>query len=48
MAARGIALEAGQWISTGAVTGVHPVRIGDRVEARFDDRLAVECTIKAR
>jgi len=48
MAARGIALEPGQWISTGAVTGVHPVRIGDRVEARFDDRLAVECTIKAR
>lgn len=48
MAARGIALEAGQWISTGAVTGVHPVRIGDRVEAKFDDRLTVECTIKAR
>lgn len=48
MAARGIALEAGQWISTGAVTGVHPVRVGDRVEARFDDRLTVECTIKAR
>jgi 2-keto-4-pentenoate hydratase len=48
MAARGIALEAGQWISTGAVTGVHPVRVGDRVEARFDDRLTVGCTIKAR
>ena len=48
MAARGIALAAGQWISTGAVTGVHPVRVGDRVEARFDDRLTVECTIKAR
>ena len=48
MAARGIALEPGQWISTGAVTGVHPVRVGDRVEARFDDRLTVECTIKAR
>jgi 2-keto-4-pentenoate hydratase len=48
MAARGIALDAGQWISTGAVTGVHPVRIDDRVVARFDDRLTVECTIKAR
>jgi 2-keto-4-pentenoate hydratase len=48
MAARGIALQPGQWISTGAVTGVHPVRIGDRVEARFDGRLTVECTIKAR
>lgn len=48
MAARAIALRPGQWISTGAVTGVHPVRIGDSVEARFDGRLTVECTIKAR
>ncbi|BCA62254.1 2-keto-4-pentenoate hydratase [Sphingomonas sp. HMP9] len=48
MAARGIALSPGQWISTGAVTGVHPVAIGDRVEARFDERFAVHCTIKAR
>ena len=48
MAARGIALSPGQWISTGAVTGVHPVAIGDRVETRFDGRFAVHCTIKAR
>ncbi len=48
MAARGIALSPGQWISTGAVTGVHPVKIGDRVEARFDGRLTVDCVIKAR
>jgi len=48
MAARGLALRPGQWISTGAVTGVHPVAVGDRVEARFDGRLAVGCTIKAR
>ncbi|HVF95442.1 MAG TPA: fumarylacetoacetate hydrolase family protein [Sphingomonas sp.] len=48
MAARGIALEPGQWISTGAVTGVHQVAIGDRVEARFDGRLTVNCTIKAQ
>lgn len=47
MAARGIALSPGQWISSGAVTGVHPVKIGDRIEARFDDRYAVKCTIKA-
>lgn len=47
LAARGIALEAGQWISTGAVTGVHEVAIGDRVEAVFDDRLRASCTIKA-
>ena len=48
LAARGIALSSGQWVSTGAVTGVHPVAIGDRVEARFDGRFAVHCTIKAR
>jgi 2-keto-4-pentenoate hydratase len=48
MAMRGIALSPGQWVSTGAVTGVHPVAIGDRVEARFDGRFAVHCTIKAR
>lgn len=48
MAARGIALESGQWISTGAVTGVHPVAVGDRVAARFADSYRVECTIAAR
>lgn len=48
MAARGIPLRPGQWISTGAVTGVHPVVVGDKIEARFDGRLTIECTIKAR
>lgn len=45
---RGLRLEAGQWISSGAVTGVHPVRPGDHVVARFDDRWTVGCTIEAR
>ncbi len=48
MAARRIALKPGQWISTGAVTGVHPVAVGDRVEAMFDDRMTIGCIIKAR
>lgn len=48
MAARGIALTAGQWISTGAVTGVHPVKPGDVVTCTFDGRYTVACTIKAR
>lgn len=48
MAARGIALTPGQWISTGAVTGVHQVRPGDVVRCTFDDRFTVACTIKAR
>ena len=47
MAARGIALAPGQWISSGAVTGVHPVVVGDSVEARFDGKLTVKCTITA-
>lgn len=47
LAMRGIAIEPGQWISSGAVTGVHPVGVGDRVEARFDDRFIVACGIEA-
>jgi 2-keto-4-pentenoate hydratase len=47
MAERGIALRPGQWISSGAVTGVHAVRIGERIEARFGADLIVECMIKA-
>lgn len=47
-AARGLSLAAGDWISTGAVTGVHQVAVGDRVEARFGDGYSVHCTIKAR
>ncbi len=46
-AVRGIALVPGQWISSGAVTGVHPVRPGALVEARFDGRLVVRCSIAA-
>lgn len=45
-AARGIALRAGQWISSGAVTGVHPVRVGQAVEATFAN-MAISCSIEA-
>ncbi len=48
LAARNIPVTAGQWISTGAVTGVHQVAVGDRVEARFDGRLSIHCTITAQ
>jgi 2-keto-4-pentenoate hydratase len=44
MAERGISLEAGQWVSSGAITGVHPVRHGQHVRATFGSSLAVECT----
>jgi 2-keto-4-pentenoate hydratase len=48
LAARGIALQPGDWISSGAVTGVHQVSVGARVDVRFDNRLATACTIVAR
>lgn len=43
---RGLPLAKGQWASTGAVTGVHEVRVGQKVEARFGDSYLVRCTIK--
>jgi 2-keto-4-pentenoate hydratase len=47
MARRGIALTPGQWISSGAVTGVHRARPGQAVEARFNGELAVSCALVA-
>lgn len=44
-ARHGLPLAEGQWISTGAVTGVHPVQVGATVEARFGTELRVQCTI---
>lgn len=46
LAARGRTLEPGQWVSSGAVTGVHQVAVGARVEARFGT-LRVSGTIEA-
>jgi 2-keto-4-pentenoate hydratase len=46
MAKRGIALEPGQWISSGAVSGVHDAAAGQTVEANFDDRLTVRCELE--
>ena len=37
----GSTLRPGQWVSTGASTGVHPIAIGDRVEVRFDGKPAM-------
>lgn len=42
---RQLPLAPGQWISTGAVTGVHPVRVGELVEARFANDYSVRCRI---
>lgn len=47
MARRGIALHPGQWISTGAVGGVHAARAGQSIEARFGALPAVRCRLVA-
>lgn len=45
--ARGLDCSVGAWISTGAVTGVHPVSPGDRVRAEFVGRGELGCRITA-
>jgi 2-keto-4-pentenoate hydratase len=46
MAERGIELLPGQWISSGAVGGVHEAKAGQIVEAIFGDGLAIRCRLK--
>ena len=41
-ATRGIALEEGSWITTGAITGVHEVSVGDRAHVDFGDFGAID------
>jgi 2-keto-4-pentenoate hydratase len=40
---RGLALEPGQWVSTGAITGIHPIAPGQCAEASFDSAFRVSC-----
>jgi 2-keto-4-pentenoate hydratase len=44
---RGIAIPAGTWISSGAVTGVHQVTAGQKICAVFGTEFSVNCTIEA-
>jgi 2-keto-4-pentenoate hydratase len=39
-----IELTPGQWISAGAITGVHPIGIGQAATARFGDAASIVCT----
>lgn len=48
LAQRGIAVEEGWWISTGAVTGVHPVIPGQQVETDFGPLGTLNCRIEAQ
>jgi 2-keto-4-pentenoate hydratase len=47
LAAQGIPVAQGTWVSSGAITGVHDVKPGDRVVARFDGHLLIACSISA-
>jgi 2-keto-4-pentenoate hydratase len=44
---RGFDLSGGLWVSTGAITGVHPVTPGQRVTATFGGHGTVTCSIAA-
>lgn len=42
---RGLQLQPGDWVSTGAITGVHRVHAGQIVCASFDGKFHVDCLI---
>jgi 2-keto-4-pentenoate hydratase len=44
---RGIAVGAGTWVSTGAITGVHVIVPGQRFDAKFGAHLSASCVIEA-
>lgn len=44
-ARRDVALPVGTWVSTGAISGVHEIAVGQNAIARFDDRLEIACSI---
>ncbi len=45
LAERRVTIPPGTWISTGAVTGVHEVSEGQKIEARFGNNMMVSCQI---
>ncbi len=42
-----IELKPGQWISAGAITGVHPIAIGQTAAARFGSAAVITCVAAA-
>jgi len=47
LVARGLTLRPGDWVSTGASTGIHVLAIGDTVAARFDGKPAIALRVCA-
>ncbi len=44
---QGATLRPGDWVSTGASTGIHPLNVGDSVAVRFDGRHAMSLRVVA-
>ncbi|APG63147.1 hypothetical protein LPB140_10500 [Sphingorhabdus lutea] len=42
---RGLSLEKGQWISTGAITGAHKIEKGAQILAKLDDKLQIAARV---
>lgn len=47
LATRGRSLNAGDWVSTGATTGIHQVRIGDAIKVSFSGEYQLSAVITA-
>jgi len=47
LVARGLSLRPGDWVSTGASTGIHVLAVGDTVAARFDGQPALALRVCA-
>ena len=47
LVARGLTLRPGDWVSTGASTGIHVLAVGDTVAARFDGKPAMALRVCA-
>ncbi len=47
LADRGIAVPAGTLVSTGAISGVHPIAVGQSAQAHFNGRHSIACCIVA-
>ena len=47
-AERGLPLKKGHLISSGAISGVHEIKIGQSARVVFSDGTAIDCAIKAR
>jgi 2-keto-4-pentenoate hydratase len=48
LAGRGIPITAETWLATGALTGAHPVYMGQTITATIDDAVVLACSVAER